>query len=44
MTIHLQLLPVLALVAGIVSLIVPRLFRFVVAAYLIAVGLIGLIR
>jgi hypothetical protein len=37
---HLQ--PVVALVAGILILIVPRLLNYIVAAYLILVGLFGL--
>lgn len=44
MTIHLQLMPVLALAAGIAILLVPRLLNYIVAAYLIAIGVIGLIR
>ncbi|MEF2074261.1 DUF3096 domain-containing protein [Consotaella aegiceratis] len=34
--------PLIALIAGILILIVPRLLNYVVAIYLIAVGLIGL--
>jgi Protein of unknown function (DUF3096) len=34
--------PIVALVAGILILIVPRLLNFIVAIYLILVGLIGL--
>ena len=37
---HLQ--PIVALIAGIVILIVPRLLNFIVAAYLIIIGIIGL--
>ncbi len=37
---HLQ--PVVALVAGILILIMPRLLNFIVAIYLILVGVIGL--
>lgn len=44
MTLHLSLAPLLALIAGIVSLMVPKLFRIAVAAYLIAIGVIGLLR
>jgi hypothetical protein len=44
MTIHLHLMPVLALIAGILVLVAPRLLRYIVAAYLIAIGIIGLIR
>jgi Protein of unknown function (DUF3096) len=34
--------PVIALIAGILILILPRLLNYVVAIYLIVVGLIGL--
>ncbi len=37
---HIQ--PVVALIAGILILIIPRLLNFIVAGYLIIVGLIGL--
>jgi hypothetical protein len=37
---HLQ--PIVALIAGVLILIIPRLLNFIVAAYLIVVGLIGL--
>jgi hypothetical protein len=37
---HLQ--PIVALAAGILILIVPRLLNYIVAAYLILVGLFGL--
>jgi hypothetical protein len=37
---HLQ--PVVALIAGILILIVPRLLNYIVAGYLILVGLLGL--
>jgi DUF3096 family protein len=37
---HLQ--PIVALIAGIVILIVPRLLNYIVAAYLIIIGIIGL--
>jgi hypothetical protein len=37
---HLQ--PIVALVAGIAILIIPRLLNFIVAAYLIVIGVIGL--
>jgi hypothetical protein len=43
MTLHLQLDYLLALIAGIVILAVPRLLNFIVAIYLIAVGLIGIL-
>ena len=37
-----QITPLVALLAGILILIVPRLLSFIVAIYLIIVGLIGL--
>jgi hypothetical protein len=37
---HLQ--PIVALIAGILILIVPRLLNFIVAAYLILIGVLGL--
>ncbi|MCH8622403.1 DUF3096 domain-containing protein [Undibacterium sp. TS12] len=43
MNIHLSLMPVLALVAGICILIKPKLVSLIVALYLIAVGVIGIL-
>ncbi|MEI8276565.1 MAG: DUF3096 domain-containing protein [Hyphomicrobiales bacterium] len=37
---HIQ--PIVALIAGILILLVPGLLRFIVAAYLIFIGLVGL--
>ncbi|HXW41856.1 MAG TPA: DUF3096 domain-containing protein [Xanthobacteraceae bacterium] len=37
-----ELPPLVALIAGILILIVPRLLNFIVAIYLIFVGLVGL--
>ena len=34
--------PIVALIAGILILIMPRLLNFIVAIYLIMVGLVGL--
>lgn len=34
--------PVIALVAGILILVMPRLLNYIVALYLVAVGIIGL--
>jgi hypothetical protein len=36
-------LPVVALIAGIVILIAPKLLNYIVAVYLIIVGILGLI-
>ena len=41
--ISIQIGPVLALVAGILILLVPRLLSYIVAIYLIIVGLNGLL-
>jgi hypothetical protein len=44
-TMHLtaaHLSPLVALIAGILILIMPRLLNFIVAVYLIIVGLVGL--
>ncbi len=38
----LPLTPLISLVAGVVILIMPRLLNYIVALYLIVVGLIGL--
>ena len=42
MSVHVALQPLIALIAGILILIVPRLLNYVVAIYLIIVGIIGL--
>ena len=42
MNINLSLAPLVALVAGILILVMPRLLNFIVAIYLIIIGLIGL--
>lgn len=39
---HLQ--PVVALIAGVLILLMPRLLNYVVAIYLIIIGILGLIR
>lgn len=44
MTIHLEIGPLLALIAGIAILMAPRLLNYIVAVYLIAIGLLGLVR
>ncbi len=42
MNIHLGLAPIISLLAGILILVVPRLLNYIVAIYLIVIGLIGL--
>lgn len=43
MTVHLELMPILSLAAGIAILVVPKLLNYIVAAYLIVTGLLQLI-
>ena len=43
MNIHLGLTALVSLLAGILILVMPRLLNFIVAAYLIVIGLIGLL-
>ena len=43
MNLHLTLGPLLALIAGILILVMPRLLNFIVAIYLIAFGVLGLV-
>lgn len=43
MTINLYVQPVIALIAGILILIRPGLLPFIVAIYLIIIGILGLI-
>jgi Protein of unknown function (DUF3096) len=42
MNITVNLAPLIALIAGILILFIPRLLNFVVALYLIIIGLIGI--
>jgi len=42
MNITLSLGPIISLIAGILILVVPRLLNYIVAIYLIVIGLIGL--
>ena len=39
---HLALTPVISLVAGVLILVMPRLLNYIVAIYLIVIGLVGL--
>ncbi len=43
MNLSLTIGPLIALVAGILILVMPRLLNFIVAIYLIAIGVIGLL-
>ena len=42
MNLHLSIGPLVSLIAGILILIVPRLLNYIVAIYLIVIGLLGL--
>ena len=42
MNLHLTLGPLISLIAGILILVMPRLLNFIVAIYLIIIGLVGL--
>ncbi|CAG9215107.1 conserved hypothetical protein [Paraburkholderia tropica] len=42
MNIHVAIGPLVALIAGILILAVPRLLNYIVALYLIIIGIIGL--
>lgn len=41
MHLTLRLAPIVSLIAGILILIVPRLLSYIVAAYLIVIGILG---
>ena len=41
---YLSLQPLVALIAGILILVVPRLLNYIVALYLIVIGVLGLVR
>jgi hypothetical protein len=43
MNIHLSLGPLISLVAGILILVMPKLLNYIIAIYLIVIGVIGLI-
>jgi hypothetical protein len=43
MNLHLSLTPLISLIAGILILVMPKLLNYIVAIYLIAIGLIGLL-
>jgi hypothetical protein len=42
MYLHLAIGPIVALIAGILILIAPRLLNYIVALYLIIIGVVGL--
>jgi hypothetical protein len=42
MEMHLAIQPLIALIAGVLILIMPRILNYVIALYLIIVGILGL--
>ena len=42
MNLHVALAPIISLLAGILILVMPRLLNYIVAVYLIVIGVIGL--
>ncbi len=44
MELRLAFEPIIALIAGILILIIPRLLSYIVAIYLIVIGLLGILR
>lgn len=42
MTIHIQLIPIISIIAGVLILAKPKILNYVVAIYLIAIGVIQL--
>ena len=43
MNVNLSLAPLVSLLAGILILVMPRLLNYIVAIYLIVIGLLGLL-
>ncbi len=43
MNIHLGLTPIISILAGILILMMPKLLNYIVAFYLIVIGLIGIL-
>ncbi len=42
MNLHLSVAPIVALIAGVLILIMPKLLNYIIALYLIVIGLLGL--
>ncbi len=43
MYLHIALEPLISLVAGVLILVVPRLLNYIVAIYLIVMGILGMV-
>jgi hypothetical protein len=44
MQVHIGLQPIVSLIAGILILMIPRLLNYIVAIYLIVIGILGLVK
>jgi hypothetical protein len=44
MNLHITLEPLVSLIAGVLILMMPKLLNYIVAAYLIVIGVLGLVR
>lgn len=44
MNLHLTLEPLVSLIAGVLILMMPKLLNYIVAGYLIVIGVLGLVR
>lgn len=44
MNVHLELLPLLSIAAGVLILVRPRLLNYIVAVYLIVIGVLQIVR
>ena len=42
MNLHISMVPIVSLICGVLILVMPKLLNYIIAIYLIAVGLIGL--
>ncbi|MEZ0232879.1 MAG: DUF3096 domain-containing protein [Methylophilaceae bacterium] len=43
MDLHLSLTPLISLIAGVLILVMPKLLNYIVALYLIIIGILGLV-
>jgi hypothetical protein len=43
MNLHVSLAPLVSLIAGILILVMPRLLNYIIALYLIVVGILGIV-
>ncbi|MFZ0487096.1 MAG: DUF3096 domain-containing protein [Arenicellales bacterium] len=43
MTLHIQVAPLISLIAGIGILVFPKLLNYIVAVYLIVLGILGML-